>query len=125
MIAETGRGWADSSERNSPTRSSSALPTAIYCARPTLASQSRLGNRMATWQPIALVGKAATSRPLGGQRRRSEGSSYGSNYDPGTSLVQANFELRRDLPNSAVSLENNIRLFGKFKGTLVSVFSRG
>jgi len=32
---------------------------------------------------------------------------------------------RRELPNSSPSLENNIRLFGKFKGTMMTVFNRG
>ncbi len=31
---------------------------------------------------------------------------------------------RRELPNSSPSLENNIRLWGKFKGTLMSVFNK-
>ena len=31
---------------------------------------------------------------------------------------------RRELPTSTGSLENNVRLFGKFKGTMMSVFSR-
>jgi hypothetical protein len=31
---------------------------------------------------------------------------------------------RRELPTSTGSMENNVRLFGKFKGTMMSVFSR-
>ncbi len=38
---------------------------------------------------------------------------------------QGRIEDRRDLPNSNPSLENNIRLFGKLKGTLMSMFNRG
>lgn len=37
----------------------------------------------------------------------------------------AKIQERRDLPTSTVSLENNIRLFGRFKGTMMSVFNRG
>jgi len=32
---------------------------------------------------------------------------------------------RRELPNSSPALDNNIRLWGKFKGTMMAVFSRG
>lgn len=34
-------------------------------------------------------------------------------------------KLRRELPNSSPSLENNIRLWGRLKGMMLSVFNRG
>lgn len=37
---------------------------------------------------------------------------------------EAKLQERRELPNGAPSLENNIRLYGKLKGTMMSVFNR-
>lgn len=126
MIAETGRGWADQFGAQL------ADEVVMSIADANLLCAVNACRAVQSWEP----GEGVNTPLLSWAKRHLPGLWEASEVEakqlPTVQTMiqelpsyQANFELRRDLPNGTPSLENNIRLFGKFKGTLVSVFSRG
>jgi len=125
MIAQTGNGWAE--QFGAPL----ADEVVLSIADSNLLCAANACHAVQSWEP---GGKVSTPLLLWAKRHLpglwEVTAVHASEVPPVQKMMQelpsyqANLEIRRDLPSGSVSLENNIRLFGKFKGTLMSVFSR-
>ena len=125
MIAETGRGWAN--QFGAPiaddvvlSMADSNLLCAAYACRAVQFWEpgEKVSTPLLLWAKRHLPGlwEAAAVQPAdipSVQKMIQELPSYA-----------ANLEVRRELNNSHPSLDNNIRLWGKFKGMMKAAFSR-
>jgi len=126
MLAETGRGWADLYGAQL------ADEVVLSIADSNLLCAANACHAVQCWEPIE--GHVSTPLLLWAKRHVpglwEPTAVHPSQLPPVKKMIeelpsyQANFELRRELPNQSPSLENNIRLWGKFKGTMMSVFNK-
>ncbi len=126
MIAETGRGWANQfgavlADEVVLSIADSNLLCAAYACRAVQSWEPNEGvsTPLLLWAKRHLPGlweaQAVQAAEIPSvQKMIQELPSYA-----------ANLEIRRELHNSTQSLENNVRLYGKFKGMLKSAFSKG
>lgn len=126
MIAQTGRGWADLF--GAPL----ADEVVISIADSNLLCAANACHAVQCWEPIE--GHVSTPLLLWAKRHLPglwEITEVNAGQLPTVKKMieelpsyEANFQQRRELPNGSPSLENNIRLWGKFKGTMMSVFNK-
>lgn len=125
MVAQTGRGWADLF--GAPF----ADEVVLSIADSNLLCAANACHAVQCWEP----GEGVSTPLLLWAKRHLPGlwevAAIEASQLPTVKKMieelpsyQANFEQRRELPNSNPSLENNIRLWGKFKGMMMSVFNK-